>query len=155
MLLDAELLQMVFFIRLHRKGGLVNYTGVACFTALAFAINFTTALFFAAEGAWIAGLAFARWFSLQKGSQLSALRPAVAVIAGLVSVVPMALAAAVGSAAAVKYGAIDWIKPQELLWPLHILSQELQGTWLRRMLLACAAFAVWLHWRSGAAIVAL
>jgi hypothetical protein len=153
LLLDTELLQMVFFIRLHRKGGLVNYAGAACLTALAIAINFTAALFLAAEGLWIAGLVLARWFGLEKFSHLNPWHPAAAVSAGLVLLMPMARAAAGGSAAAVKLGAIDWIKPQELLWPLHVFRQELRGRWLRRMLLACAAFAVWRHWRSGAALI--
>lgn len=53
--LAAELAQVIFFLRARREGGLRNYAGVACFSALAVAANFSALCLLAAEAAWLCG----------------------------------------------------------------------------------------------------
>jgi mannosyltransferase len=47
------LAQVIFILRARRLGGLANYAGLAIFTALAVATNFTALLVLAAEGLWL------------------------------------------------------------------------------------------------------
>lgn len=151
MLLDAELLQMFFFIRLHRKAGIVNHVAAAFFTALSLAINFTATFLFAAEGAWISALAISKWLGLQKAFQLNLVRPTIALIIGLVLLIPIARTVTANSASAVEYGAINWIKLQPL-WPLLVFAQEFQRTSLRVIVLLGAAYAIWRHRKCGKAL---
>jgi mannosyltransferase len=53
------LAQVIFILRARRLGGLANYAGLAIFTALAVATNFTALLVLGAEGLWLVYL-FAR-----------------------------------------------------------------------------------------------
>lgn len=50
------LAQVIFILRARRLGGLANYAGLAIFTALAVATNFTALLVVGAEGLWLAYL---------------------------------------------------------------------------------------------------
>lgn len=47
------LAQIIFMLRARRLGGLANYAGLAIFTALAVATNFTALLVLGAEGLWV------------------------------------------------------------------------------------------------------
>src|SRR6266436_5813190 len=47
------LAQVIFMLRARRLGGVANYTGLAIFTALAVATNFTALLVLGAEGLWL------------------------------------------------------------------------------------------------------
>jgi mannosyltransferase len=47
------LAQVIFILRARRLGGVVNYAGLAIFTALAVATNFTALLVLGAEGLWL------------------------------------------------------------------------------------------------------
>ncbi|MGH7750455.1 MAG: hypothetical protein ACREQ5_37630, partial [Candidatus Dormibacteria bacterium] len=45
----AELLQITFFVRAQRRGGMLNYAGIAIFTAVMVACNFTSTFLAATE----------------------------------------------------------------------------------------------------------
>src|SRR5882762_8337635 len=47
------LAQVIFMLRARRLGGLANYAGLAIFTAIAVATNFTALLVLGAEGLWL------------------------------------------------------------------------------------------------------
>src|SRR5258705_3019998 len=47
------LAQVIFALRARRLGGRANYAGLAIFTALAVATNFTALLVLGAEGLWL------------------------------------------------------------------------------------------------------
>jgi hypothetical protein len=55
-MLAAILAQMFFFVRAHRRAGILSWTAAAIFTVLAVACNYTSLFFFAAEGLWLAYL---------------------------------------------------------------------------------------------------
>ena len=50
------LAQVIFILRARRLGGVGNYAGLAIFTALAVATNFTALLVLAAEGLWLSDI---------------------------------------------------------------------------------------------------
>jgi hypothetical protein len=154
MMIAAQLAQLLFFLRLHRRAGVTDYAATAAFTALAIAVNFTAAFLLAAEGAWIVGLALVRWRYPSVAPGLSLFRPTAATMAGLALLAPAMPAAAATSKGAVDYGAIDWIKPQPLLWPIHVFKELVEKTWLLRFLLVCIAYAVWRHWRMDKGLIA-
>jgi len=97
----AELLQIAFFCRAQRRGSLANYIGGAIFFAAAMiAANFTAGFPIFAEALWLQGLPFAKDAGA-RARGLTALGPAVAVIAGialLTSMLPGAFASSANAA---------------------------------------------------------
>jgi mannosyltransferase len=145
--LAAELAQVIFFLRARREGGLPNYAGVACFSALAVAANFSALCLLAAEAVWFLWLLGAR----RAGESIAArqvLLTALCVAAGMAMLVPLLLVAAPNVATAVHGGIIDWIKPRPLWWPLVMLKQW-TGWVLFTPLAVLAGFGVWRQWRGA------
>jgi mannosyltransferase len=145
--LAAELAQVIFFLRARREGGLRNYAGVACFSALAVAANFSALCLLAAEAAWLLCLLGARRAG-ESIAKRQVVLTALCVAAGMAMLVPLLLAAAPSVATAVHGGIIDWIKPRPPWWPLVMLEQW-TGWVLFSPLAALAGFGVWRQWRGA------
>ncbi|HZO81019.1 MAG TPA: hypothetical protein VFB33_04940 [Candidatus Binataceae bacterium] len=116
----AELLEILFFVRAQRRGGLGNYVGVALCTAAMIAANFTASFLLVAEGLWLVALLAVRSTGARAGG-LAILGPAAALAAGLLLLAPMMPDAVASSAAAVHAGAIDWLRRQPISWPYTTL----------------------------------
>ncbi|MGD0288032.1 MAG: hypothetical protein ABSC63_00015 [Candidatus Binataceae bacterium] len=120
-MLTAMLAQLCFFIRAHRQPGILNCAAAAIFTILAIAINYTALFFFAAEGVWLAGLlTFAS--ARAATDKLSFARPALALVAAAMIVVPLAAATSGVEVGALHGGALEWIQRQPPWWPLRALN---------------------------------
>jgi mannosyltransferase len=144
----AELLQIMFFVRAQRRGGILNYVGVAIFTASMIASNFTSVFLMAAEALWLGWLLLARLWDV--GSlRLAVLRPGSAVVAGIGLLMPWLPRAVASSRGAVKFGAIDWISKRPISWPYTTLHDSTGNDALFWIFVALAAFGVWRQWRSA------
>jgi mannosyltransferase len=145
----AELLQIMFFVRAQRRGGMLNYVGVAIFTASMIASNFTSVFLMAAEALWLGWLLLARLWDAQS-PRLAVFRPACAVMAGIALLIYwLPRAAASSRDAVVKYGAIDWISKRPISWPYTTLHDSTGNDALFWIFVALAAFGVWRQWRSA------
>jgi hypothetical protein len=142
--LASELAQVIFLLRARRAGGLRNCAGVACFSALAVAANFSALCLFAAEAAWLLWQLGARRAAEAIATRQVVLA-ALSVAAGMAMLVPLLLMAASSVATAVHGGIIDWIKPRPLWWPLVMLEQW-TGWLLFAPLAALAGFGGWGRW---------
>jgi uncharacterized membrane protein len=145
--LAAELAQVILFLRARRSGGLRNYAGTTCFSALAVAANFSALFLLLAEGVWLL------WpLCTRRAGKAPALRMVVltglSVAAGMAMLVPLLLVVAPTVTAAVHGGIIGWIKPRPLWWPMAML--ELWTGWvLFAPLAGLTGFGVWRQWRGA------
>lgn len=139
----AELLQILFFVRAQRYGRLRNYAAIAIFTALMLAANYTAVFLLAAEALWLAALLISKWARGRAGG-LAIFRPGFAVLAGPALLAPVLLSgAAMGAVRAVRVGqAIDWIKMQPITWPYTALRDSAGGEGLFWILVALGALGV-------------
>ncbi len=145
--LAAELAQVIFFLRARRESGLRNYAGVACFSALAVAANFSALCLLSAEAAWLLWL-LGGWRAGEAIAPRPVLLAGLSVTAGMAMLVPVLMAVAPTVATAVHGGIIDWIKPRPLWWPLVMLEQW-TGWELFAPVAALAGFGVWRQWRGA------
>ena len=122
LMIAATLIQMLFFLRLHRFAGIINYAGTAFFTTLALAVNFTAGFFLFAEGLWLLIL---QMMPQGQRTGLSVLRPAVGVAGGIVLLFPLLAGEVARSYIGVSV--LDWVSPQPLAWPLTVLAKVSGG----------------------------
>jgi mannosyltransferase len=148
----AELLQIAFFARAQRRGGILNYLGVAVFTAAMVAANFTSIFLIAAQALWLGWLLQARIWDAQ-ARRLAVFRPGAALVAGIAILTPWLHWAIVSSRESVRMGAIDWIGPQPISWPYTTLRQSAGSHALFWIFAALAAFGVWRQWGSAKLVV--
>ena len=146
----AELLQITFFVRAQRRGGTLNYIGIAIFTALMIASNFTSAFLIVAEALWLGWLLLATLWNAQS-RRLAVFRPGCALGAGFAMLIPWLLAAVASSRRSV--GWLDWIKLQPISWPYTTLRNSTGNDSLFWIFVALAAFGVWRQWRSARFVV--
>ena len=145
--LAAELTQVIFFLRARRQGGLGNYAGVAFFSALAVAANFSALFLLLAEAAWLLWLVGA-WRAGKPVAPRPVVLTGLSVAGGMAMLVPLLLAVAPGVTAAVHGGVIEWIKPRPPWWPLEMVEQW-TGWVLFAPLAALAGFGTWRQWRGA------
>lgn len=139
----AELAQILFFVRSHRNPSISSCVLAAVFLAAAIAANFTAAFLLAGEGMWICYLLTARWRDWP-GARLRIIAPALSLLAGLALLLPFWPGALAASRAAVKGGAIDWIRYQSpLSWSYEVLRNSASNRSLFKILLALAVFGIW------------
>jgi mannosyltransferase len=148
LMLAAELAHILFFVRAQRHGGLLNYTLTAGFLAIAVATNFSSAFLLVSEGLWFGYLLLARWEALP-GEDLRVIGPGLAIVAGLVLLLPFASNAITASQSAIQAGFLRWIHIRSLLWPYDILRWSIANNWLFWLLVALAALGVWRLWTSA------
>src|SRR5260370_29959663 len=84
-MLAAILAQMFFFVRAHRRAGILNWTAAAIFTVLAVACNYTSAI------------------------KLSVARPAIALVVAAMLIAPLAAAASRGEIGALHAGVLGLV----------------------------------------------
>ena len=106
LMLTFVLAQVWVLARAIRRGSIVDYAGVAIFTAFAIAANFTASLVVMAEGIWFAFLLAARRERLR-----TMVGPAIAIACGLAILAPPAILASHSNAQVVAAGVLDWIAP--------------------------------------------
>ena len=147
--MSAELLQIFFLMRAQRRGGWLNYCGLAIFTAAMIAANFTSAFLLLAEGLWFGCLLMAKTCGARMES-LAIFRPGAALIAGVALLAPLLPTALASSHQAVAMGALDWIKMRTIGWPYEVLSNAAGGRPLFWSFAALAVFGAWRQWRSAA-----
>jgi hypothetical protein len=148
----AELLQITFFVRAQRRGGILNYAGIAIFTAAMVASNFTSTFLIAAEGLWLGWLLIAaRWDDRLR--RLAVFRSGCAVAGGIAILSPWLAGAFWSSRGAVRVGAIDWIRTQPLSWPYTMLRHSAGSHNLFLIFAALAIFGIWRQWRSARLVV--
>jgi len=148
LVMAAELLQITFFCRAQRSGSLANYVGVAIFTAVMIAANFTSTFLIIAEALWLQCLLLAKDAGLRAGG-LMASGPGIAVITGIALLTPMLPGALASSASAVQVGYINWIKVEPVSWPYTTLRDGVGGYALFWTFIILGAFGLWHQWRSG------
>jgi uncharacterized membrane protein len=142
----AELLQIACFVRAQRRDRLLDYIGVATFTAVMIATNFTSIFLILAEGLWLG------WLLLSAGEYsrwLAVFRSACALAAGVAMLTPWLPRALASSWRAVKGGVIDWIALQPISWPYTTLRNSTDNSILFRVFVALAALGVRQQWRSA------
>jgi uncharacterized membrane protein len=148
----AELLQITFFVRAQRRGGMLNYVGIALFTAAMVATNFTSVFLITAEALWLGWLVLATLWDTRP-QRLAVLRPGCALAAGIAILLFWLPGAFASSRGAVKWGAIDWIKLQPISWPYTTLRTSTANDTLFWIFVTLAAFGIWRLWRSAKLVV--
>jgi hypothetical protein len=145
LVMSAELVQIFFFARAQRYGRLLNYAGVAIFTALMVAFNFSASFLLATEASWLAALLLSKWAGARIGP-LAIFRTGFAVVAGLALLAPMLMGRATVSAQAIRAGWLDFIGLQPIWWPYRALRTSVEDAALFWVLVALCAFGVWRQW---------
>jgi len=148
--LVLELAQVGCFLRATRARGPgrgASLAGIAVFSALATASNFTAALLIAAEAMWLGWAALRRCGGARARAigELHLLSPALALCAGVALLGPMAPMAGRTSIAVVHAGVLNWSHLRPPWWPLEMLrSASGKGPFL--LLLPLAMYG---GWRTG------
>jgi hypothetical protein len=135
LMLTMTLAQVGFLMRAARRGGLANYAATAVFTALAIAVNFTAALAFAAEFAWLAWSFYRR----TSGSSSAAVwRLGAALAIGMALLAPFVRGIGLLEQG-VSSGMLDWISPPRVI-DLIRTFESTNGGWIFAFL---AILSVW------------
>jgi hypothetical protein len=149
LLTAAELAQIIFFLRAQRRGGWMNYLGIAVFTAIMLPTNYTASFLLAAEALWLSGLLVTGWAGSARARELAIFATGFAVCAGLVMLAPLLPEILASSRQAVAAGAVDWIKLQPIAWP-YTVFRDVVGNWrLFAVLEVLIAFGLFWQWRSA------
>lgn len=149
LMLACALVQIVFLVRAQRKGGLFDYAGLAIFTALMVAANFSAAFLLVAEALWMGALLLGKWTGARAG-KLAIFRPGFAVLGGFGLLVAITLTGAGSSGArAVAAGTYSWIKLQPVTWPYKVLRDSTGNQKLFGILVALGVFGLWRQWRTA------
>jgi hypothetical protein len=145
LMVAAELVHILFFVRAQRGGGIANYALSAVFLALAIASNFSAIFVLAGEVLWLGYVFLARQTGI-RGADLRLIGPALSLAGGLAILAPFAASATTLSAAALHAGFLDWIRERSLAWPYVTLRNSVGNRWLFRLFLVMAAFGIWRQW---------
>ena len=155
--LVLELLQVICFLRAAstRARGLArvaSLAGIAIFSALATASNFTAALLIAAEAMWLGWAALRRRARARASAlgELHLLSPALALCAGIALLGRMAPMAGRTSIAVVHAGVLNWSHLRPPWWPLEMLRSA-SGKAPFMLLLPLAMYGGWRMARGGGA----
>ena len=139
------LVQMIFVFRARRLGGIANYAGIAVFTAIAVATNFTALLVIIAEGVWILYLRLAG----ERKSESAARTPLLigaALVAAMLLLLPFYAGLRYG-VEGVKRGDFDWIRLPGPWEPLATFESAL-GSWVFPLFAIFAVVGALGLWRS-------
>jgi len=152
--LTLELLQIICLlrtvsIRARGVGRVASLAGIAIFSALAIASNFTAALLIAAEAMWLGWAAVRRRAGARAGviNELHLLSPALALCAGIALLAPMAPMAG-RTSIVVHAGVLNWSHLRPPWWPLEMLRSA-SGKAPFMLLLPLAIYGGWRMARDG------
>lgn len=130
LVLVMELAQVSCFVhaqgsRPRLAGRSASLLGVAVFSALAVAANFTAALLIAGEAVWLGWAALRRIAgSHRRGAPaLHLLWPALALAAGVALLAPFAMSAGHVALGALRSGVLSWARLRPPWWPLRLLRR--------------------------------
>jgi hypothetical protein len=158
--LVLELLQVICLLRavsIRARGPdrIASLAGIAVFSALAIASNFTGTLLIAAEAMWLGWAAVRRRVGARAGamSELHLLEPALALCAGIALLGPMVPMAGRTSVVVVHAGVLNWSHLRPPWWPVEMLRSA-SGKAPFMLLLPLAIFGGWrmARDRGGAAL---
>jgi hypothetical protein len=145
-MLVATLVQVGFFVRASRRGGMLGYLGAAVFAMVAIAANFAAALIPATEGLWLLYLLSRSGVRLQNPESRRAWSLLAALALAAVAFFALALPALRGATNAVEHGAITWIE-LPAIWAPVALFNKATGTFAFPVLALTAAYGAWRGWR--------
>jgi hypothetical protein len=153
--LALELLQILCLLRAastraRGAGRLSSLAGIAVFSALAIASNFTASLLIASEAMWFGWTAVRRRFGKRRSiiNELHLLSPALALCAGLALLAPMVPAAGRTSIVVARAGVLNWSHLRPPWWPLEMMRNA-SGKAPFMLLLPLATYGGWRMAREG------
>jgi hypothetical protein len=153
--LTLELLQIICLlravsVRARGPGRIASLAGIAVFSALAIASNFTATLLVAGEAMWLGWAAMCRRFGKRAGTanELRLWAPLLALGAGLALLAPLAPGAGRTSIVVVQAGVLNWSHLRPPWWPLEMLRSA-SGKAPFILLLLLAAYGGWRMARDG------
>jgi uncharacterized membrane protein len=149
LLIAAELLQIIFFMRAQRRGVFDDYLGLAIFTAFMLPINYSASFLLLAEAMWLVCLLAAKWVGSSRARQLKVFRPGFAVLAGMSLLAPFLPDAYATSRAALAWPGAKLIRPEPISWLYTVLRDVFHEPALFWILAALIAFGVWRQWRTA------
>ncbi len=154
--LALELLQVICLLRavsIRARGPVraASLAGIAIFSALAIASNFTASMLIAAEAMWLGWATVRGRVGVRAGAmnKLHLWSPALALCAGLALLAPMAPAAGRTSIVVVHAGVLNWSHLRPPWWPLEMLRSA-SGKTPFMLLLPLALYGGWRMARDGA-----
>jgi len=153
LLIVAELLQIIFFVRAHRRTAFLELAGIAVCTAIMLADNYCSTFLLFGEALWLGGLLLARWAGSPQALALSVFRPGLGVAAGVVLLVPFVPLAVESSRRAVQAGAVDWIRLRPISWPYDVFRHAAGEHLLLELLEFSILFGLFRQWRSAGRLV--
>lgn len=139
------LVQVWFFLRAWRLGGLLNYAVCAISAALAIATNFSMGLLLLPEGIWLLA-AMAR----TRSAGGRPLRIGIALAAGLTLLVPAVAASLRARGAPIHLSVISWIS-RPAPWAPIALFNKASGTFAFPIMAGLAAWGAMRGWREARA----
>ncbi|HJU29070.1 MAG TPA: hypothetical protein VJ718_07865, partial [Candidatus Binataceae bacterium] len=143
--LACGLVQIWFFLRAWRLGGIVNYAVCAISSALAIAANFSMALILLPQGIWLLA-AMARTRSI--GTR--PLRIALALAFGLMLLVPAVIAGLRARGGSINLSVISWISPPPPWAPIALFNKA-SGSFAFPVMAGLAAWGAIRGWREARA----
>lgn len=149
MLIVAELLQIIFFARAMRWRSLLNYVGVAIFTSVMIADNYSSTFLLFAEALFLGCLLLTRWAGSKRTADLAIVRSGVAVTMGVAFLAPVIPFMIGSSKQAVREGFVNWIKLQPLSWPFTVLRDASMTRSLFYLFIALCMVGLWRNWGSA------
>ena len=121
------LAQAIFIFRARRLGGLANYAGLAIFTALAVATNFTALLVLGSEGLWLIYLFVRDARNADPVRIGTAWRLGAAILVGGILLLPF-MSGFENGAVGMERGDFNWIRPPGRWEPFATFESGL-GSW--------------------------
>jgi len=134
------LAQIWFFIRASRRGGFLNYLGIAVFTALAVGSHFGAALVVVAECLWLLPRLYRRWMFPDTSHDDRSWKIAATFVLTALIMLPLgrtALGIGYGFARA---GSLGWIPKPPLTAPFALFEDGVGGN---SAFILCAVAALW------------
>jgi len=145
-MLTATLLQVGFFVRATRRGGILNYIGTAIFAIVAISANFAAALVPFSEGLWLLYLLARSGIRPQSAESRRAWSLLAALAIAAMVFFALSMSALRGAAGAVERGAIGWIKLPEPWAPVALFNKA-TGSFGFPILLLVGAWGAIRGWR--------
>jgi mannosyltransferase len=147
-MLAAILMQVGFFLRALRVGGIANFAALAIFTALGVGANFSALLVPATEGLWLLYILGRERFSFVADRGRRAWQSVLALAVGGFILVPKLVAAFGATAASTPGGIIRWIKPPAWYEPFALFNKA-TGTFAFPIFAILAVWGICIGWRRG------
>jgi mannosyltransferase len=147
-MLVAILLQVGFFLRALRLGGLANFAALAIFTAVGVGANFSALLVPATEALWLLYILVRERFSFVADRSRRAWQAALALTLGGFILIAKLVSAFGKTTSGTPGGIIRWIKLPAWYEPIALFNKA-TGTFAFPIFGILAAWGVYIAWRRG------